>query len=617
MNISPFYELRNRLYSSAASGCGTIGEDFRLKRAVEAFEPLAGANKAFMKLYKDCVRLLTSENPADILPDCIALADALAVTQGGFTEKTETAPSEIKSEMKIVPARYSVVSVLREKIEKCSPKLEELSSGETSLIADVRVLSSFIKASAKGNTYLDIFAEMVMSVWGKATVPPLKNAIDLTDEKASGKRVEYIFMAAGADENDYYVSLAKNTEAPKKIRISAIDAMSDHPANVGALIELSATEKNKIKETALMSLLKLDPPEAEDILAKIIEKSKGRYDKCGDYVRVSPSRTAEEFVRSQIMKISKAVRSGDRSKSVMMVESIVSLFRNKIGIADCFIEAAEISRLLSGLEQYGSDITSRLNDVLIKNLKNRDCEKFRRLISELYSKDSEKFYYAYFFMRFIDDPENAANELMEEMKKHHFETVHFLGWIRYDPFVGAYYTEYNFYNCNPTGYPEEKKNKTLFKSFPDSLLKFMCTTSAYDKSSSEGVCHAFEDFARGCSPEDKQRVNNAMFEFALEMGKKFPSFSGLDLMSECCPPEAGHRCKGMMTSYVLDSMKTERRVVYCYMIGQYPLSKEEKLAELNDLMKKVEGASDQFEKKLIDDQINYIKRVINSVKNTK
>ena len=78
MNITPFYELRTRLYASAASGCFAVNEDFRLKRAIEAFEPLAQANKAFMKLYSDCGKLFTSDSPADVLSDCIALADALA-----------------------------------------------------------------------------------------------------------------------------------------------------------------------------------------------------------------------------------------------------------------------------------------------------------------------------------------------------------------------------------------------------------------------------------------------------------------------------------------------------------------------------------------------------------
>ena len=51
MDIKPFYELRTRLYLSAAAGCSVISEDFRLKRALENFKPLSEANKVLGKLY--------------------------------------------------------------------------------------------------------------------------------------------------------------------------------------------------------------------------------------------------------------------------------------------------------------------------------------------------------------------------------------------------------------------------------------------------------------------------------------------------------------------------------------------------------------------------------------
>ena len=63
MDISKFYELRERLYNTAAAGCMTVSEDFRLKHAVEDFKPLAQANKAFGKLFSLCEKLLSAEKP--------------------------------------------------------------------------------------------------------------------------------------------------------------------------------------------------------------------------------------------------------------------------------------------------------------------------------------------------------------------------------------------------------------------------------------------------------------------------------------------------------------------------------------------------------------------------
>ena len=89
---NPFYELRSRLYACAAAGCGIISEDFRLQRALEAFKPMSEANKVFGKLYAMCQGLITSDDPAAKISDCIALADALAVTQGTFDTGAELSP---------------------------------------------------------------------------------------------------------------------------------------------------------------------------------------------------------------------------------------------------------------------------------------------------------------------------------------------------------------------------------------------------------------------------------------------------------------------------------------------------------------------------------------------
>ena len=119
MNITPFYELRSRLYACAAAGCQTVSEDFRLKKAVDEFKPLAELNKAFGKLYSLCQSLFTAENASRQLADAIALADALAVTQGTFADNSEVIPSEVSTESgQMINAPYSVISEFCEKITK-------------------------------------------------------------------------------------------------------------------------------------------------------------------------------------------------------------------------------------------------------------------------------------------------------------------------------------------------------------------------------------------------------------------------------------------------------------------------------------------------------------------
>ncbi len=592
MNIAPFYELRTRLYASAASGCGTINEDFRLKRAVEAFEPLAGANKAFMRLYTDCGKLLTSDAPANILPDCIALADALAVTQGNFGESTETVPSEIKAEMKVMPARYSVVSSFCEKIRKRGPGLTKLSSDEMKLLSDGRIISEFVKASEKNNSNLDSFAECFIGIWGKAVVPMLKNAVDLTDEKASGARIKYIFMAAGTDENDYYVSLAKNTEAPQNIRTAAIEAMGYCPENAVFLYELCRTEKGKVKDAALTAVMKLNTPEADGILAKLIEKSKGDYDKCARYVKLSSSRTAEEFVRAQIKETSEALRSKDRTKPVMPIENTAELFGNKTGIADCFLEAAALSKLWRGGNRYEMNMNSRLNDVLIQNLKNKDNEKYRKLITELYEKAPDEFIPAYFFMKFIDNPTGAVAELSGKLEKHHILVSRFLMNIRYSYAQGKYYTPY-FYSYYHADNGEVAGKAFLFESFPDSILKFMCSFSDLSNSA-EDISRSLREFVSGCAPYDRERVISAVLDAAFIIAKKSPSRSCIDLIAEYCPEYMSDKCIGIVSDYIMYTLISYKAAAHCSVINSLPLSDSEKTDELIKLLNRVSTAKGNF-----------------------
>ena len=99
MNTTPFYELHDRLYDRASAGCASIAEDFRLKHAVENMAPLAEANNTFARLRDMCAKLFTEPEPALLLADCIALADALVV-QGSFQDVPESHPSTLEYDVR-------------------------------------------------------------------------------------------------------------------------------------------------------------------------------------------------------------------------------------------------------------------------------------------------------------------------------------------------------------------------------------------------------------------------------------------------------------------------------------------------------------------------------------
>lgn len=605
MNTSPFYDLRRRLYSCAAAGFQTVNEDFRLKKAYEAFEPLSDANKAFAKLYALCGRLFTSDNAPEALADCIALADALAVTQGTFADSSETEKSADSISEKLPEAvPYSAVTELCEKIENGSPKLDEITPDELKLISDPRVLSAFIGACDKTSIYLFSFSELIFDRYGTALVPLLKKAVDLSDPKASGTAVWYVSRSAGSAENDWYLSLAENEEAPQKVRIAAIEALGGDSSNAPKLIELYRTQKGEVKNAALMAVLELDPPEAGEILAKQIEKEKGNYEKYADYIRISPSQTAEDIVRAQMNETAQIPCEKDILMSVLCTEKTVLLFKNKSGIADCYFLAVDIIKKWGAGEKMTDDHYAALNDTLIKNLQHKDNEKFRCLISELYKKCPNEFVPAYFFMKLIDDPDDAVSILSGSLEKLHFSVTRFVADIRYSSAHKAYFTEYRF---NSAADSEPACKAFLFESFPDSLLEVMCSLSDINEEFYGQICYSLQGFIKGCAPYDRERIVSAVIDTAFDMANRSPSYYCVDLIAKYCPESMADRCMGIASEYIYSTLIKKRASTDCSIIDRLPLSRSDKIDELKGLLNRVAAAKGAFNENTRNDLMGRIK----------
>ena len=84
MDITPIYDLRDRLRTAMIAGTSLLAEDFRLKRAVEAMAPLEKAAPVFAKVGEFCKKLIASgsgtEDKEDLLLDAITLVDAVCCT---------------------------------------------------------------------------------------------------------------------------------------------------------------------------------------------------------------------------------------------------------------------------------------------------------------------------------------------------------------------------------------------------------------------------------------------------------------------------------------------------------------------------------------------------------
>lgn len=598
MNIMPFYELRTRLYSCAAAGCSAVNEDFRLKRAVNDFAPLAEANKAFGKLYNMCGRLFSEDNTALLLADCIALADALAVAQGGYADNSETSESVFSAD---VPnkenAPYSAVNALADKIEKASQTLEKLTADEKLLLGDPRILAAFIKISDVNSYYFAEFAEMICSAYGKSIVIPLKNAVGMSSEKASGNQVRYVANIAGYDENDWYLTLAHNENAPQGVRLKAIEALGRDVRNGQELLDIYNTEKGKIKNAAMLEIAKLGIPEADEILTKMKAKFKQTY---WQYFAVSPSAAAVGFAREMIGKA-----FGDTyEKDKPGIDDVISLMHNKSGADDCFMKIAEyISRHNNGY--YIGNNEGMLNNVLISNLANKPNDEYKALISRLYEADKKSFFRAYFFLRFTEDPQTAFDDFSSETKEEKQSMLYFLNQTIYSDAEKMYYISYM------PDYEQKgaRIRLPLFSEMPQNVIDFVGNSSeiknggllsklvnavkksvgANDFMSTEYSLQAFLHMLSNCSPDDYERVRKSAVRLALASAANDPSYRTIDVICKYFKDGKPEDYIGITEKFVMRNFM-DGRITYINFLDDFPLSREQKISELEHLKRSLAAA---------------------------
>ncbi|MDE5945877.1 MAG: hypothetical protein K2G63_01020 [Oscillospiraceae bacterium] len=442
MDITPFYELKNRLYYTASAGCSTINEDFRLKRAVENFKPLSAVNKPFTKLYMMCENLFKtdSKNVASELSECIALADALAVVQGTYNDASETEKSKNNIRLKPFNLPYSEYHSMIESIQKPNSYMifNNLNANQIKFVLDPRMIMGFIEKIKKNTNseYFETFITFILKMYGNELIPLFKNNINLDDPKNNGNTVKYVSSVAGADENEWYMELAKNENNPVGVRVSAIKALAFSCDNVDLLMELYHTEKGKIKNTIIESLAILSPPEADEIWKKMtvsLEKFKSINFK---YISLSKSdvckKFAIEYIYDHMEQISKMKKSEYDKSKLNLIEDI-EILNNKTGddIEECIMKIMEFSdsNKIFIRKSYAYNCFSNM---LINNIETHPNDKsYKNMINNLYEKNPDAFCRAEFYTNLRDNPKKAFEDAEKLPLQQRSETIDILRNIWY------------------------------------------------------------------------------------------------------------------------------------------------------------------------------------------
>lgn len=283
MDIAPIYELRTRLRAAMIAGTNLLSEDFRLKKAVENFKPLASASPVFGKINELSRKLLEDCSPETLI-DTITLTDAVITTLGTTDAVLDIHrdPEDIHIEETsavIVNAPYSQLSELINALTTSgSGNLNTVRTARNKnpdLLMDYRVIPALIKGLGASYSEFADLAESILTGIGKNIVPFLKRGFDPKGKKEMVRRVFIIEKLCGANENDFYLEQLNETERTPmsaNVRKTLIYALRHDEQNIEKLIELTKTEKGKAKTAALAALMSYDNEKSADFFNRYSKK---------------------------------------------------------------------------------------------------------------------------------------------------------------------------------------------------------------------------------------------------------------------------------------------------------------------------------------------------------
>lgn len=325
MDTTPIYELRERLRAAAMAGTNLLSEDFRLRRAYEAFAPLEKASPVFAKIGQLTGQLLSPEcqNTQGALLDTITLTDAVICTLGtvdvtGEVECAGGLNTEANTGSLVVNAPYSTLKELLEALTTSGSGhygyVCDAHKHNPELFRDYRVKHSLVQAlGASYSGLADNVEQWLIEDGDRTILPALYKDFDPKGKKEMVRRVRVIGELAGAEANDFYVRMLADAE--KEVRTELISALRYEQDNVPLLFNLTKTEKGKNKDNVFEMLAMTPNEEANDFFKDLAEKKTETVLK---YLRNSTTEWAAELVADifdkTIEKLDSADSASDKEK---------------------------------------------------------------------------------------------------------------------------------------------------------------------------------------------------------------------------------------------------------------------------------------------------------------
>ena len=278
MNFEPLYELKNRLENVAIVGINLAKDDFRLKRAVEQLKEYSTVAKVFKQIYDMGNSLISTddEDKCDLFLDLLALLDAVLCTQA--TTYSGVKPQEIKT---IAKNKDFYKELHYSELSEVVTAFTGIGGGRLAVIInalktspemfdDFRLKSYMIKGlSDKYSEIVDTVTEELKKK-NKDIIPLLKDGFDLQGKKEMVARLDIISSICKEAENDFYKYCIEN--GSKEIKEFAIGALIYDQNNTDYILNLTKTEKGKLKKKAFEALSYMNDDRAEKEWDKFFKK---------------------------------------------------------------------------------------------------------------------------------------------------------------------------------------------------------------------------------------------------------------------------------------------------------------------------------------------------------
>lgn len=467
MDTEPIYELRERLRAAGIAGTNLLSEDFRLKRAVEAFKPLETASPVFAKIGQLAQQLLAPDcqNPQGVLLDTMALVDAVICTLGAVDVSGEIQPVEtlmpVQDDAKnsgsmIVNAPYSTLKELLEALTTSGSGhygfVCDTRESHPELFRDYRVRHTMVKALGASYAELaDNVADWLIEDNDRTILPLLYKDFDPAGKKDMVRRVKIIDALAGGEANDFYLRMLE--KAQKDVRTELINALRHEPENVSLLMDMSKTEKGKNKDKVFELLAERKDENVQEYFRELAKKKPETILK---YLRDAVTDWASDLVADICGSVIEQFDNADSASKAekqdisVKIQSVVRAVYGKSGtdICECYRKLLarknKINQLLKETWKYpkyqyeynvlirgvlnpqrylydakAPDIEAALGKVLYHSLIVNPDKDLRTLATELYQGKSEKdtniaFLAAAVIVKFLND-EDCIKWLEEQV----------------------------------------------------------------------------------------------------------------------------------------------------------------------------------------------------------